>query len=233
MVTYTLNERAVARARELIDTRQYVLESNWQGAQPRADQEKRFSVLALVGGVRRVAPRPDRGCGRADEGALRLRVRGLPANPPNGPDRLPLPGRRASPQGDRARGARAAPVLRHQDWLSGSSGRAACSTGESNWPRTARALEPRSGSWHSARLCGALAGGCRPRRRLASRYSRRARIFAAATSSGERRRPSCRPSTRWRERISSPAADSQSVDRRRIYRSILEAGRREQQRADG
>src|SRR4051812_39385370 len=42
MATYTVNERAVARARELIDARQYVLGSNWQGAQPRADQENAF-----------------------------------------------------------------------------------------------------------------------------------------------------------------------------------------------
>jgi hypothetical protein len=42
MATYTVNERAVARARELIDARQYVLDSNWQRAQPRADQENAF-----------------------------------------------------------------------------------------------------------------------------------------------------------------------------------------------
>jgi hypothetical protein len=42
MPTYAVNERAVARARELIDARQYVLESNWQAAQPRADQENAF-----------------------------------------------------------------------------------------------------------------------------------------------------------------------------------------------
>jgi hypothetical protein len=42
MATYTVNERAVARARELIDARQYVLDSNWQRAQPRAEQENAF-----------------------------------------------------------------------------------------------------------------------------------------------------------------------------------------------
>jgi hypothetical protein len=42
MATYKVNERAVARARELIDARQYVLDSNWQRAQPRAEQENAF-----------------------------------------------------------------------------------------------------------------------------------------------------------------------------------------------
>ena len=42
MASYRLNERAVARARELIDKRQYVLDSDWGEVQPRADDENRF-----------------------------------------------------------------------------------------------------------------------------------------------------------------------------------------------
>jgi hypothetical protein len=42
MATYAVNERAVARARALIDARQYVLDSSWQRAQPAADQENAF-----------------------------------------------------------------------------------------------------------------------------------------------------------------------------------------------
>jgi hypothetical protein len=42
MPTYKVNSRAVARARELIDKRQYVLDSDWGEAQPRADDENRF-----------------------------------------------------------------------------------------------------------------------------------------------------------------------------------------------
>ena len=42
MATYTLNERAVAKARALIDARQYVLRSDWGDAQPRADAENAF-----------------------------------------------------------------------------------------------------------------------------------------------------------------------------------------------
>jgi hypothetical protein len=42
VASYRLNERAVAHARELIDKRQYVLDSDWGEVQPRADDENRF-----------------------------------------------------------------------------------------------------------------------------------------------------------------------------------------------
>ena len=42
MAEYTVNEAAVARARELIDARQYVLRSEWSDAQPRAAEENAF-----------------------------------------------------------------------------------------------------------------------------------------------------------------------------------------------
>jgi hypothetical protein len=42
MASYSVNERGVARARELIDAHQYVLDSNWGEVQPRAEQENRF-----------------------------------------------------------------------------------------------------------------------------------------------------------------------------------------------
>jgi hypothetical protein len=42
VASYTLNERAVARARQLIDSRQYVLDSDWGDAQPRAADENAF-----------------------------------------------------------------------------------------------------------------------------------------------------------------------------------------------
>jgi hypothetical protein len=40
--TYSLNERAVAHARELIDARQYVLDSDWGVLQPRAAEENAY-----------------------------------------------------------------------------------------------------------------------------------------------------------------------------------------------
>ena len=42
MATYTLNKRAVAHARELIDKRQYVLDSDWGESQPGAEDENRY-----------------------------------------------------------------------------------------------------------------------------------------------------------------------------------------------
>ena len=42
MADYTVNERAVAKARKLIDARQYVLESSWGDVQPRAEDENAY-----------------------------------------------------------------------------------------------------------------------------------------------------------------------------------------------
>jgi hypothetical protein len=42
VATYTVNPKAVARARQLIDARQYVLDSDWGEAQPRADDENAY-----------------------------------------------------------------------------------------------------------------------------------------------------------------------------------------------
>jgi hypothetical protein len=39
---YTVNERAVRRARRLIEARQYVLDSDWGDAQPRAEGENAY-----------------------------------------------------------------------------------------------------------------------------------------------------------------------------------------------
>ena len=42
MAYYSVNERAIARARSLIDARQYVLDSDWGEVQPRAEDENAF-----------------------------------------------------------------------------------------------------------------------------------------------------------------------------------------------
>jgi hypothetical protein len=42
MASYTLNERALAHAKRLIDARQYVLDSDWGEVQPRADVQNKF-----------------------------------------------------------------------------------------------------------------------------------------------------------------------------------------------
>jgi hypothetical protein len=42
MAAYTLNRQAVAHARKLIDSRQYVLKSEWGEVQPSADDENDY-----------------------------------------------------------------------------------------------------------------------------------------------------------------------------------------------
>lgn len=42
MASYSVNESAVARARERIDARQYVLDSDWGDSQPDAETENRY-----------------------------------------------------------------------------------------------------------------------------------------------------------------------------------------------
>jgi hypothetical protein len=42
MASYTVNPRAVERARQLIDARQYVLQSEWGEVQPRAAAQNAF-----------------------------------------------------------------------------------------------------------------------------------------------------------------------------------------------
>jgi hypothetical protein len=42
MAKYAVNDAAVARARELIDARQYVLDSDWGDVQPRADAQNAY-----------------------------------------------------------------------------------------------------------------------------------------------------------------------------------------------
>jgi hypothetical protein len=42
VASYTVNERGVARARELIERRQYVVRSTWGDVQPRAADQDRY-----------------------------------------------------------------------------------------------------------------------------------------------------------------------------------------------
>jgi hypothetical protein len=42
MASYTLNDAAVAHVRQMIDARQYVLDSDWGDAQPSADDENAY-----------------------------------------------------------------------------------------------------------------------------------------------------------------------------------------------
>jgi hypothetical protein len=42
VASYSINKKAVAHARRLIEARQYVLDSDWGEVQPRADDENAF-----------------------------------------------------------------------------------------------------------------------------------------------------------------------------------------------
>jgi hypothetical protein len=42
MASYTVNQQAVARARQLIDGRQYVLDSDWRDVQPKPEDENAY-----------------------------------------------------------------------------------------------------------------------------------------------------------------------------------------------
>ncbi len=42
MASYTVNKKAVAKAKALIDARQYILESDWGESQPSADDENTY-----------------------------------------------------------------------------------------------------------------------------------------------------------------------------------------------
>ena len=82
MPSYQVNERAVAGT-QLIDARQYVLDSDWGEAQPGPTTRTRYltshSWQDYGSGIW-----PDRRRDRRDEGSLRVRVRRLPAGPPEG-----------------------------------------------------------------------------------------------------------------------------------------------------
>ena len=98
-------KRAVAKARELIDARQYVLDSDWGEVQPRADAQNAYLESHSWEDYARVAPRVDRRRQRRNQGAICVRVRRSPAAAPNGADRMCVPRGRMAAQG--CRGGRA------------------------------------------------------------------------------------------------------------------------------
>ena len=92
MAKYAVNESAVARARALIDARQYVLDSNWGEVQPSAEDQTAFLDshtweeyaawhLGLTEGATDETKR-----------SLRVRLWRLPAGSPHRADRVRLPG---------------------------------------------------------------------------------------------------------------------------------------------
>ena len=84
VASYSVNDAAVARARQLIDARQYVLDSDWGDVQPSADDENAYLESHSWDEYAGVAPRAHRGRQRRDQGAVRVRVRRLPPGAPLG-----------------------------------------------------------------------------------------------------------------------------------------------------
>ena len=84
------------RARPQADRRQAVRPRQRLGRRAAGRRgAERVPREALLGGLRRVAPRTDRGRQRRDQGPARLRLRRLPPGAPQRPDRLRLPGLRS------------------------------------------------------------------------------------------------------------------------------------------
>ena len=54
MASYSVNQRAIAHARQLIDARQYVLDSDWGEVQPKAPDETKSRYAFVYGDFRRV-----------------------------------------------------------------------------------------------------------------------------------------------------------------------------------
>jgi hypothetical protein len=105
VATYSLNERAVARARRLIEARQYVLESDWGSVQPRVEQQNAFLASHSWEEYAEwhLGSRPARGTGPRPGTRL---CTGFPSPPSNGPDRMSLARRRMASRAVRARRSR-------------------------------------------------------------------------------------------------------------------------------
>ena len=69
LAEYSVNPKAVARAEQPIDARQYVLQSEWGRRAARTPPRSTPSSRTLVGGHELLAPRVDRGRRRRDQGA--------------------------------------------------------------------------------------------------------------------------------------------------------------------
>jgi hypothetical protein len=95
------------------------------GRRPASSRRReRLPGLALVGRLRRVAPRHHRGRDGRDQGQVRVRVRRFPPTSSVGPHRVSLPRRRVAPQGRRAGRPRAAAAPRRHQRLTVAAARA-------------------------------------------------------------------------------------------------------------
>ena len=96
MASYLLNEAAVAKARSLIDARQYVLDSDWGEAQPRAEAQNSYLESHSWEEYAEWHLGLTEGANGPDEGAICLRIRGFSPTSPHRIDRLRVPGIRVA-----------------------------------------------------------------------------------------------------------------------------------------
>ena len=82
MASYSVNKPAVANARRLIESRQYVLDSDWGDVQPSAEDENAFLESHSWDEYAAWHLGLTEGASGRDEGAVRVRLRRLPARPP-------------------------------------------------------------------------------------------------------------------------------------------------------
>jgi hypothetical protein len=99
---YTVNLQAVARARQLIDARQYVLKSVWSDVQPSAEDENAFLESHSWEEYAQWHLALTEGAGDQTKARYAFVYGRLPPPLPHGLDRLPVPGRRMAPQAGRA-----------------------------------------------------------------------------------------------------------------------------------
>ena len=112
---FLLGQRGGCRAREAVDRRPPVRAAQPVGRGPaRGRRRERLPGHPRLGSVRALVSRPHRRRERGHQGAIRVRVRGLPASPSLRTDRLPLSRRRVATQGDRARRTRASAGELHE-----------------------------------------------------------------------------------------------------------------------
>ena len=98
MATYTVNDAAVERAHQLIESRQYVLDSDWGDAQPTRRRREPLPPHAFVGRVRTWHLGLTEGANDGTKARYAF-VFGDLRRITVGDHRLPLPGGRVAPQG--------------------------------------------------------------------------------------------------------------------------------------
>ena len=105
MAKYSLNDAAVARARELIDARQYVLDSDWGDVQPNADAQNSYLESHSWEDYAQWHLGLTDGATDGTKARYAFVYGDFRRHSPHGADRLCVPGGRMAAQGHRGRRA--------------------------------------------------------------------------------------------------------------------------------